>query len=115
MKTTKHFVHMLALVCAVGVFSVGCASVAGKSSARHASVVPTEFRVRVGLYRKAGLNVARKVEKNLRNAGHRAYLQRINRNTHGLYIGKNLDKDTADSLKRTIDRKLDTKTLVVAM
>lgn len=114
----KHPVKITQLI-AVALLAVATSSCAttysGSSGARAEQDAPTEFRVRVGLYARSGLAIARKVEDTLKEDGHAAYIRRINSNTHGLYVGRNLDKDKADALKRRIDRLLDTKTLVVSM
>lgn len=114
MSRSKHTVHLFAAALLASAVVTGCA--VARDGARSVNPnVPTEFRVRVGLYSSSGLAVARKVEDTLREAGHRAYMRRVNRETQGLYVGRRLSKEDADQLKRRIDRLLDTKTLVVAM
>lgn len=115
MNRSKYLIHLCAIMLLAGM-GTACANYSGSSAKpRGQQVAPTEFRVRVGLYSRSGLDVARKVEANLIEEGYQAYLRRINSGTQGLYVGRDLDRSDADALKRRIDRFLDTKTLVVSM
>ena len=114
MKPSKNLISICAMALFVTIASTGCATYSGQSASGR-QVAPTDFRVRVGVYQRNGLPIARKVEDNLREAGYKAYMRRINSKVQGLYVGRNLSKSDADALKRRLDRFLDTETLVVSM
>jgi cell division septation protein DedD len=115
MNRSKNLIQICAMALFVATTATACASFGSGFNANRQQTAPTDFRVRVGLYSRSGLDVARKVESNLRDAGYEAYLRRVNSRTHGLYVGRDLERGKADSLRREIDRLLDTKTLVVSM
>ena len=109
MKQKASLAYIFAAVILASTTSACGSFISGEQTA------PTDFRVRVGLYTRSGLEVARGVEAQLKEAGYRAYIRRINSDSNALYVGRNLDEEEARKLKHRLDRELDTKTLVVAM
>lgn len=72
-----------------------------------------KYRLRVASYSDQGLKIARSVEKRLDKAGFNAYLKRGSKGRI-LYVGRNMSKARAESVKRRVDAMLKVNSLIVA-